>query len=119
MPPRAVAAADLGQPQAAAEDRFHVTLLTRFFARRAHVFCDARIAREVAIHVLLGSRALDAELRRETERGHAIDESEVDDFSVAPLFRVHCRAFERKYLGRRRAMNILSRRKRAEQSRVL
>ena len=110
---------DFGQPQAPAEHGFDVALLARFFARRAHVFGNARIAREIAIHVLLRGGALDAELAGEPECRHAVDQAEVDHLGVAPLLGIDRRGLEAENFRRGRAMDVLARGERLEQACVL
>src|SRR5678816_817323 len=80
---------------------------------------SAGIPREVALHVLLRGAALYAELAREPERRHAIDQAEIDYLRIAALFTAH--------LGRRhaedfrgcRAMYVLAGSEGLHQARVL
>src|SRR5262249_4365991 len=69
----------------AAENRFDVSLRTRKLARTSHIFSHAGVTREVAIDELLRGRALDVELRSQSKRAHAVDQTEVDRFDVAAL----------------------------------
>ena len=64
-------------------------MIARVIAGALHVLRDAGIACEVAVDIGLCGGALDAQLRRQAERGHAVDQSEVDDLRVAPLFARH------------------------------
>ena len=56
---------------------------------RLHVLGDARVALEIPVDELLRRAALDAELLREAERAHAVDEPEVDGLDVAALVGGH------------------------------
>jgi hypothetical protein len=80
-------AVDVRQPQAAAEHGFHVALLVRLDARVVHVALHARKALEVALDVVLGRFLLDAQVARQAEGAHAVDQPEVDDLGVAALLR--------------------------------
>ena len=85
LAPRATAGVDIGYPQATSEYRRHVTLATRQLARAQHVLGDARIAREILVDELLRGAALDAELRREPEGAHAVDQAEIHCLDIAAL----------------------------------
>src|SRR5688572_22643906 len=73
-----IAGVDVGQVQPAAEHGSDVAEPPRAVARRIHVAAHARVALEVAVDVSLGLAAFEAELLREPEGGHSIDQSEVD-----------------------------------------
>ena len=74
-----------------------------------HIFGDARIAREITVHVCPGGGALNAELRGQTELGHAIDQAEVDDFCIATLFAAHHFRRDAEHFRRSGAMYVLAR----------
>ena len=91
LAPRRRAALDLGQPQPAAEHGLDVARSRAVSRVRCMYSATPGIAREIAVHVLLRRRALDAELAREPERRHAVDQPEVDHLGVAPLLRADAR----------------------------
>ncbi len=102
------AAADLRQPEPAAEHRFDVAAIARHLARFLHVARDARITCEVAVDVRLGRCPLDAEVLREPERRHAVDQAEVDRLGGAPLVRRDFLELAAEDFGGRRAVNVVS-----------
>ena len=81
-----VARPNVVEIEPAPENGFDVAQASCRFARAFHVIPYARVTLEIAFHVLLRGRALDAELRSKAECRHAVDQSEVDDFRVAALF---------------------------------
>src|SRR5690606_27647370 len=95
---RPVRTVDLGQPQPPAEHRLDVALAARQRARFLHVPRNAWIAGEVSLDVVLRGVALDAEVGGESERAHAVDQTEVDHLRVAALLRAD--------LGRRDAEDL-------------
>src|SRR5688572_28437513 len=80
-----VARADVVEIQPAAEYRLDVAALARLLARLVHVAAYARIALEIQLDVARRLAALDAEPGGEAERGHAVDEAEVDHLGGAAL----------------------------------
>ena len=80
-----VAGADIRKIQTPAEQRFHPALIVGQPAGVFHVFLDAGIAGEVVVYVFLRFGAAYAELPRESERGHSIDEPEINRLGGPPL----------------------------------
>ena len=76
---------------------------------------DSGIALEVEVNVPLRGAALDAELARESEGRHPVDESEVDGLRRAALIRTDRGRFESEHLRGRRLVNVAFVRKRAQQ----
>src|SRR4029078_13087747 len=89
LPPRGVACFDIDQVKTATENRFHVSEVAGGFARSLHVILDTRITQKIALHVLLRGGALDAELRSQAKRRHAVNHAEVDHLRAAALFAVN------------------------------
>ena len=69
-------------------------------------FGHAGIALEVLVDELLRRAALDAELLREPERAHAVDQPEVDRLDVAPLVGRDLGQRHAEDLGRRRPVDV-------------
>ena len=80
-----VAAPDIGQPQSAAEYRFHVSALVRFGARALHVRGHTGVAGEVFVDVEFRGRIFYSQIARKPIRAHAVNQTEVDYFGVAAL----------------------------------
>src|SRR3546814_17876689 len=73
------------QIQAAAKQGFDEAAFARAMAGAVHEVTDPRITAEEAFDVVLRFAARDAELARQTERRHAVDQAEVDRLGVAAL----------------------------------
>src|SRR5882762_6674844 len=112
---RRIGALDLRQPQAPAENGLDIATVARGLAHLLHVLCHPRIAGEVARDIGLRRGALQAELLRQTEGGHPVDQPEVDHLGVAAL--LGCDVFERapEHLGSGGAVDVLARLERAQQ----
>ena len=80
----------------------------RQLAGAQHIRRDAGIPREILIDELLRGATLDAELRRQSERAHAVDQSEVHRLDVPALVRRDLADRHAEDLGRRRFVNVLS-----------
>ena len=102
----AVARPDLRQVQPAAEHGLDVALLPGERAGFVHVALHAGVAREVQLHVPLGLAALDAELAREPERRHSVDQSEVDGLRGTPLLGADLVRRHAEDLGSRRLVDV-------------
>jgi hypothetical protein len=106
LAPLHVADVDLRQVQAPAEQRLDVTLLPGRRPRVVHVAAHAGVAVEIQVDVLLRLAALDAQLPRESEGRHAVDETEVDGLGAAPLVRGHRREVDAEDLRCRGAVHV-------------
>src|SRR6185503_10784000 len=81
----AVARTDVREIEPPAEDGLDESAIARARARSLHVLANAGIATEVTPDVVLRGVALDAELAREPECRHAVDEPEIDRLRGAAL----------------------------------
>src|SRR5579872_6109582 len=81
----AVARADIGQVEPAAIYGLDEATVPGSRAGVVHEALHSRITGEVALDILLSCAAFDAELTRQTERGHTVDQAEVDRLREAPL----------------------------------
>src|SRR5690606_9212252 len=113
--PLGVALVDLGQVEPAAEDGRDVAVPPGPLAGLVHVARDAGVALEIPVDVALRLAALDAELAREAERGHAIDEAEVDRLRGAALIGRDVRERHVEHLRGRRAVDVLTLSERGEE----
>ena len=91
----------------APEDRLGAARRARFLEDRVEAGPDPREAVEVGRDELLRLRARDAELRREGERTHAVEDAEVDRLGAPPLIRRHGTGFDAENLRRCRAVDVL------------
>ena len=114
----AVAGVDLRQPQAAAEHGLDVALLFRLYTGAVHVIFHAGIAREITLYVSGGRAAFHAQLFGQTERGHPVDQAEVDDLGVAALLAGHLLGRGHKNFRSRRSMDVLVIGEGLEQARI-
>ena len=76
------------------------------------------IALEILVDELLRRGALDAELLREAERAHPVDQAEVDRLDVAPLVGRHLGERHAEDLGGGRAVDVGAFVKRLDERRV-
>ena len=102
-----VAGFDFGQIQAAAEQGFDIALLARLFADVIHVIFDAGITGEIQVDIGLRLAARQAELLRQPERGHAVNQSEIDRLGGAAQFGGDLIGRHAEHFGGSRAMHIL------------
>src|SRR6266480_914323 len=109
------AALHLRQPEAPAEHRFDVALRARAAARLVHVAFHPRIAGEIRLDVGLCRRALDAEVLRQAEARHAVDEPEVDNLRGAPLVGADLVERQAEYLRGSGAVHVVAALERALQ----
>ncbi len=107
---------DVLQVQAPAEHRFDVTVLVRLPPGAIHVGPHAGVAGEVAVDVALGLVAADAQLARQPESGHAIDEAEVDGLGGPALVSGHAGRFDAEHLGGGGLVDVLVSRECLEQA---
>ncbi len=84
-----------------------------------HVAGHAGIAREIPVDIELGGVAADAEVARQPERAHAVDEAEVDDLGVAALFGRDLQRRHTEDFGRGGAVHVLALAEGAQQAFVL
>src|SRR5690554_3857563 len=101
-----VARLDFRKIEPASEHGLDVTLLAREFPSAIHVGAHTGITLEVAVHVLLRLRPADAELLAETERGHAVDQAEVNGLGHPALLVANRFRVDAEDLSRGRAVNI-------------
>src|SRR5690606_3776531 len=113
-----VALVDLRQIKPSPEYGRDVALGPRPLARLVHVALHAGIALEVEIDITLRLAALDAELTRQAERRHAVDQAEVDRLRGAALIGGGLVQRHAEDLGRGRAMDTLARGDRRAQALV-
>ena len=78
-----VARPDVGQEEAAAEERLHVTLLRGRLDRCVHVSLDAWVGGEVAVDQLAGFGAGDGEALGQAKGGDAVDDAKVGRLGAA------------------------------------
>src|SRR6185437_15340106 len=112
----AVARADVGQEQTSAEHRLDVAFAARLLARALHVTAYTRVAREVQVDVILGRAARHAELTRQAEGRHAVDEAEVDGLGRAALIGRDRLERQAEYLRGGRLMDVAILREGAQQA---
>src|SRR5690606_22197538 len=115
---RAVGRVDLREPEAPSEYRLHVALLARLGPGTLHVGGHARVAGEIALDVVARRIPFDAEVRRQAEGAHAVDEPEVDHLRVAALLARHLLERRAEDLRGGGAMHVESLREGAEQALV-
>src|SRR5690606_6340614 len=108
LPTRTAAAGDFRQPQSASEDGLDITLFPRLDTGFVHIARHAGIASEVAVDIVLGGRALDAEVAGQPEGAHAVDQAEVDYLGDAPLVAVDGLRRRTEYFRRGGPMHIES-----------
>ncbi len=80
----------------------------RDLAGLVHVAGHAGIAGEIPVDIELGGVAADAEVARQPERAHAVDEAEVDDLGVAALLGRDLQRRHAEDFGRSGAVHILA-----------
>src|SRR5206468_12453388 len=71
-------------------------------------------ALEVALDVVAGGAALDAQVLGKAEGTHAVDQAEVDDLGVAALLALHFFRRQAEDLGSGGAVDVLAGRERAQ-----
>jgi hypothetical protein len=102
-----VARLDLGQIQPPSEYGFHEARFARLARGLVHVALHAGIALEIKIDVFLRLAAPYAQLTREAERRHAVDQAEIDRLGGAPLIGGHLSSSGTpKHLGGGRLVDV-------------
>ena len=81
-------------------------MLVGLLASSLHVMFNTWVAVEVLIDVLLRFGAADADLLREAKSGHAINQTEINGFSVAALLSRDVGKGDIKYFGSSGLVNI-------------
>src|SRR5690606_3050572 len=74
LAPLVVACLDIRDVETPPEHRLHITLFARPLTGLVHVALYAGIAGEVGVDIALGGGAVDAELPRQAEGGHPVDQ---------------------------------------------
>ncbi len=110
---------DFRQPEAAAEYGLDIALVARAGTGLFHVAGDARIAREVAVHVGLRRGAVDADLFRQAEGAHAVDQAEVDRLGGTALLAGHLDRRQAEDFAGGGAMHVLALGEGFQQARVV
>ncbi len=106
LAPLRVARLDLGQVQAPAEHGLDVAALMGQAPGLLHVVVHAGVAPEVQVDVVLRLAARDAELARQPEGGHAVDQAEVDRLGGAALLVGDVLGAVAEHLGRGGAVDV-------------
>ena len=111
--------ADFRNPEPTAEQRFDVAERGRGKPRFVHVALHPGEAVKVLLDVIGGHLAVQAELLREAEGAHPVDESEIDHLGHAALFRGHPLERHAENFRRGRAVDVLAAGERPEKRLVL